>query len=153
LFDVALTKVVGCADDSVCDAMNSFFDTPREADPESKAFRYRFLLDIDGNSYSGRFYRFLASRSVPLKISIFREWHDERLIPWLHYVPVSQSMEELPELIRFLATTAEGQKISHRIAEAGREWYFRALTPPHQGIYLYRLMLELAWLHNSSRTT
>jgi hypothetical protein len=153
LFDVALTKVVGCADDSVCDAMNSFFDTPREADPESKAFRYRFLLDIDGNSYSGRFYRFLASRSVPLKISIFREWHDERLIPWLHYVPVSQSMEELPELIRFLATTAEGQEISHRIAEAGREWYFRALTPPHQGIYLYRLMLELAWLHNSSRTT
>ncbi|OIW26209.1 hypothetical protein CONLIGDRAFT_554115, partial [Coniochaeta ligniaria NRRL 30616] len=151
LFSVGLTRVVGCADEVVCDEQNSFFDLPRPRDSELEAFRYRFVLDIDGNSYSGRFYRFLASRSVPLKVSIFREWHDERLVPWLHYIPVSPSMEELPELMRFLATTSEGQRISHRIAEAGREWYLKALTPAHQGIYLYRLMLELAWMQDASR--
>lgn len=151
LFNIALTKVVGCADDAVCDEQKTFFGLPRSVDSEFEPFRYRFVIDIDGNSYSGRFYRFLASRSVPLKVSIFREWHDDRLVPWLHYIPVSQSLEELPELMRFLATTSEGQAISRRIAEAGREWYFRALTPVHQGIYLYRLMLELAWMQDLSR--
>jgi hypothetical protein len=151
LFDIALTKIVGCDDEVVCDEQRRFFNIPRPIDSESRPFRYRFVLDIDGNSYSGRFYRFLASHSVPLKVSIFREWHDERLVPWLHYIAVSQSMNELPELMRFLATTSKGQKISHRIAEAGREWYFKAMTPIHQGIYLYRLMLELAWLQDESR--
>jgi hypothetical protein len=151
LFNVALTKIVGCADERVCNEQKRFFGLPRPLDSELEAFRYRYVIDIDGNSYSGRFYRFLASRSVPLKVSIFREWHDDRLVPWLHYVPISLSMDELPEVVRFLATTAEGQRISRRIAEAGREWYFKALTPVHQGIYLYRLMLELAWMQNPSR--
>jgi hypothetical protein len=151
LFNVALTKVVGCADEAVCDEQRTFFGLPRPMDSELEALRYRYVLDIDGNSYSGRFYRFLASRSVPLKVSIFREWHDERLVPWLHYIPVSQSLEELPELMMFLATNPEGQRISRRIAEAGREWYFKAVKPVHQGIYMYRLMLELAWMQDPSR--
>lgn len=150
-FNVGLSKIVGCDEAAVCDEQERYFNFPRPIDPDSRPFRYRFMLDIDGNSYSGRFYRFLASHGVPLKLSIFREWHDERLVAWLHYIPVSQSMDELPELIRFLATTAEGQRISRRIAEAGREWYFKAMTPVHQGIYLYRLMLELAWLQDPSR--
>ncbi|KAB5533373.1 hypothetical protein GE09DRAFT_359522 [Coniochaeta sp. 2T2.1] len=151
LFNVGLTRVVGCTEDAVCDEQRSYFGLPRPLDSELEVYHYRFVLDIDGNSYSGRFYRFLASRSVPLKISIFREWHDERLLPWLHYVPVSPSMEELPELMRFLATTSEGQRISRRIAEAGREWYFKAMTPIHHGIYLYRLVLELAWMQDTTR--
>jgi len=155
LFDVTLGRSVGCDNDAVCDAQNRFFfDTtqqPPRRDAESRPYRYRFVLDIDGNSYSGRFYRLLASRSVPLKVTIFREWHDERLVPWLHYVPVSLEMDELPELMRFLATTAEGQRVGRRIAETGRAWYFKAMTPTHQGIYLYRLMLELAWLLDKSR--
>jgi len=150
LFDVSMTKIVGC-EDVCCGEQKRYFGLPRRKHSETRPFRYRFVFDVDGNSYSGRFYRFLASRSVPLKMSIFREWHDERLVPWLHYIPVSQSLGEVPELMRFLATTAEGQRISRRIAEAGREWYFRALTPVHQGIYLYRLMLELAWLQDDAR--
>ncbi|KAH8903926.1 hypothetical protein BR93DRAFT_861790, partial [Coniochaeta sp. PMI_546] len=151
LFSIALTRIVGCTDEAVCNEQKTFFNLPRRIDSELEAFRYRYVLDIDGNSYSGRFYRFIASRSVPLKVSIFREWHDERLVPWLHYIPVSPSMDELPELMRFLATTSEGQRISHRIAAAGREWYFKALTPVHQGVYLYRLMLEMAWMRDASR--
>ncbi|KAL0941529.1 uncharacterized protein CTRU02_204292 [Colletotrichum truncatum] len=151
LFDVGLTRHAGCATNSVCEEQIRFFGQPRRAESESRPLRFRYALDVDGNSFSGRFYRFLASRSVPLKVSIFREWHDERLIPWLHYIPVSVNMGELPELVRFLSTTAEGQRISYRIAEAGREWYSRAMSPNHQGIYLYRLMLEMARLQDESR--
>ncbi|KAL8302618.1 hypothetical protein RB597_002805 [Gaeumannomyces tritici] len=86
----------------------------------------------------------LASRGCPLKATAFREWHDDRLVPWLHYVPVSQSLEELPELVRFLAGTRGGGDVARATADAGRELYNRAVGPLHQSLYLYRLMLELA---------
>lgn len=88
---------------------------------------------------------------MPLKVTIFREWDDERLFPWLHYVPVSVGMKELLELVPLLTSMAAGQRISRRIADAGREWYVEALAPKHQGVCLYRLMLEMARLQDGSR--
>ncbi|KAI7929924.1 hypothetical protein M9X92_001042 [Pyricularia oryzae] len=160
--DVALTRIVGCEPRPVCDAMSRFFwgglpDTTtggrssRGPDPENRALRYRFALDVNGNSFSGRFYRRLASRGVPLKINIFREWHDDRLRAWVHYVPFSVSMEEMPELMRVLTSTATGQRISRSIAEARREWHQLAVSPQHQGIYLYRLMLEMTRVRDGRR--
>ncbi|KAL8400547.1 hypothetical protein RB594_000803 [Gaeumannomyces avenae] len=123
---VAFTRFVGCAPAAVCDAMSRFFSPPgsgRAADPESRALRYQFALDVDGNGFSGRFYRLLVSRSVPLKMTTFREWRDECLVPCVHYVPVSVGLGELPGLVHFLTSTAAGQRISKSIADAGRGWY------------------------------
>lgn len=151
LYNVHISAALQC-DDEECEQQARFFRIDEHSDqPPTQPYRYRFAFDIDGNSYSGRFHKHLAGHTTPLKMSIFREWHDERLVPWLHYVPVSQSMEELPELMRFLATTDEGQEVAFRIAEEGRKWYHRALTPAHQGLYLYRLFLELAWLLDPER--
>ncbi|KAI6494294.1 hypothetical protein MCOR11_005888 [Pyricularia oryzae] len=158
VYDVSLTKIVGCASESACDAQRRFFGLPTDDSKspslhrESRPFRYKFVLDIDGNSYSGRFYRLLASHSCPLKASIFREWHDDRLVPWLHYIPVGSPPDELPELVRFLTETGDGQKIGHDIAEAGREWHGKSMTAMHQGLYIYRLMLEMAWLLDERRS-
>ena len=152
LFDVRISTALQC-DRQQCDEQAEYFGIdPAHKPPPEAPYGYRFAFDIDGNSYSGRFHKHLAGHTTPLKMSIFREWHDERLVPWLHYVPVSQSMEELPELVRFLATTREGQRVAFRIAEEGRSWYHSALTPVHQGLYLYRLLLELAWLQDPART-
>ncbi|KAK3694158.1 hypothetical protein B0T22DRAFT_526175 [Podospora appendiculata] len=136
LFAITLTKIVNSATPAAHAAQTAFFCPPRAQDPESRALRYRLALDIDGNSYSGRFYRLLASRSAPLKVTLFREWHDDRL---------------LPELARFLTRTAEGRRIAEGVAQAGRVWYPRALGRGEQGVYLYRLMLELAWLGSEER--
>ncbi|KAL8372349.1 hypothetical protein RB595_001919 [Gaeumannomyces hyphopodioides] len=162
LFDVSMTRILAdaCATPAACEAQRAFFGgggglppsgRPERMHAKSRPTRYRLQLDVDGNSYSGRFYRMLASRSCPLKATVFREWHDDRLVPWLHYVPVSQSLEELPELVRFLAGTRRGSDVARAIADAGREWHDRAVAPVHQGLYLYRLMLELAWLMDESR--
>ncbi|ROV99518.1 hypothetical protein VMCG_06387 [Cytospora schulzeri] len=152
LFDVHLSNAIQCDWDQCNELIDFFSIDPENAPPPQRPYEYRFAFDIDGNSYSGRFHKTLAAHTTPLKMSIFKEWHDERLVPWLHYVPVSQSMEELPELVRFLATTEEGQRVAYRIAEEGRKWYYRALSPKHQGLYVYRLLLELAWLQDSART-
>ncbi|KLU89816.1 hypothetical protein MAPG_08785 [Magnaporthiopsis poae ATCC 64411] len=145
MFAVHFTNMINCdAQPSACDEQRSFFGLAPARHPGSRALRYQLALDLDGNSFSMRFYRFLASRTCPLKVTVFREWHDERLRPWLHYIPISVGMDELPEVVRFLTRTKAGQRVAHRVAEAGREWYDKAVKPTHQGIYLYRLMLEMA---------
>ncbi|KAI7185371.1 glycosyltransferase family 90 protein [Hortaea werneckii] len=51
-------------------------------------WQYRFLLDLDGAGFSGRFLPFLHSKSLPFKAGVFREWWDDRVTAWLHFVPV-----------------------------------------------------------------
>jgi len=49
-----------------------------------------------------------TSRSAPLKQMLLREGHDGRLAAWVHYIPVSLGMEELPELVNWLTGSARG---------------------------------------------
>ncbi|KAF7292611.1 CAP10 domain-containing protein [Mycena indigotica] len=44
---------------------------------------YKYLLDLDGMGYSGRFMAFLASDSVPLKNTIYDEFFSGWIEPWL----------------------------------------------------------------------
>ena len=62
----------------------------------------KFAFDIDGTSYTERFQRLLQSHNTVFKTTIFQEWHDDSLVPWVHYVPVSLGMKELPETLRYV---------------------------------------------------
>lgn len=150
LYRAKFTDVVQCEDDATCANIRSYYNV-QESDPRNESLKYTLNFDTDGNGHSGRYYRLLNSRSLPLKQTVFREWHDERLQPWLHYVPVSLGMEELPEVVRYLIDDEEGRQLAAELAEEGREWSLRALRPVDQVIYLYRLMLELARLQNPDR--
>jgi hypothetical protein len=151
LYNVHFTGVVQCEDTITCDNIQEYFDI-REPEPRSEAFKYTLVFDLDGNGHSGRFYRLLTSRSLPLKQTVFREWHDERLQPWQHYVPISLEMDDLPEVVRYLVDEEEGRQIAAQLAEMGRQWSLRALRPTDQVIYIYRLMLELSFLQDPRRS-
>lgn len=45
-------------------------------------WQYKYLLDLDGMSYSGRFMSFLASDSVPVKSTVYEEFFGEWIEPW-----------------------------------------------------------------------
>lgn len=149
LFDVAFTRINQCKK-KYCREQEDYFQLKGWADKD-EALHSKLVFDIDGNGISGRYYKLLASKSTPLKMTILREWHDERLVPWVHYVPVSVSMEELPELVSYFSLTEEGQKNAREIAEAGRKWYFEALRQEDMAVYVYRLLLELARLQDPKR--
>jgi hypothetical protein len=68
--------------------------------------RYRFQIDIDGNTnaWSSTFIK-LCSGSPVLKVSSplgFKQWYYDRLIPWENYVPVEADMSDLLEKIAWL---------------------------------------------------
>lgn len=149
LFDVAFTRIFQC-ERRYCREESTYFNTKSWADKD-QALQSRLVYDTDGNGISGRYYKLLASTSVPLKQTLFHEWHDERLMPWVHYVPVSQGLEELPELISYLTSPEEGQKIAKKIAEQGMDWFSRSMRQVDMTIYVYRLLLELARLQDPNR--
>ncbi|KAF4996679.1 hypothetical protein FDECE_12331 [Fusarium decemcellulare] len=149
LFDVAFTRIFQC-DKPYCRDQRTYFNTRSWVDKD-EGLRSRLVFDMDGNGISGRYYKLLASNSAPLKQTIFREWHDERLMSWVHYVPVSQSLEELPELVFHLTSTEDGQRTAKEIATRGKEWFSRAFRDVDMTIYTYRLMLELARLQDPTR--
>jgi hypothetical protein len=149
LFDVGFTRIFQC-DMKFCRDQSTYFDVKSWADKD-KVFGSKLAFDLDGNGISGRYYKLLASNSLPLKQALLREWHDERLMPWVHYIPVSQSLKELPELVTYLTSTVEGQRLAEDIANRGREWMGKAVREVDMTIYLYRLLLELARLQDPER--
>jgi hypothetical protein len=149
LYDVGFTKVFQC-ERRTCREESAYFKIKPWAG-KHRAFQSKLVFDLDGNGISGRYYQLLASKSAPLKQTLLREWHDDRLIPWVHYIPVSQNMEELPELVSYLTSNEKGQRIAREIAERGRDWYFNALREVDMSIYAYRLVLEWARLQDTQR--
>ena len=120
-------------------------------DPPTEYQNHTLVIDIDGQASTDRYYKLLSSGSAVLKQTLMREWHDDRLIPWLHYVPVSLGMEELPEIVRYLTEEDEGRLIARKIADQGREWWLRALRNEDMALYMYRLLLEWARLIDPKR--
>jgi Glycosyl transferase family 90 len=135
---------------STCATQQEFFHPSGPISPLTQ-YQHRFLMDLDGNTFSGRFYNHLRSNSLSLKMTVFKEWHDDRLRPWVHYVPVSLEMGELPELVRWFATTERGEAVGRNVAGMGAEAWRIGLRAEDMQVYVYRLFLETARLIDPER--
>lgn len=69
--------------------------------PMQQQYRYKYLPDVDGHSFSGRWRAFLKSTSVPLKATIYAEWHDDRMVPWVHFVPFNASYKDIYAVMEY----------------------------------------------------
>ncbi|KAJ7259771.1 hypothetical protein C8J57DRAFT_491164 [Mycena rebaudengoi] len=62
--------------------------------PREDAYKYKYLLDVDGNTFSGRFLGLLRYGSLVFKMIAFEEFFNDWLRPFEHYyIPV------LPDLV------------------------------------------------------
>ncbi|GBE86749.1 hypothetical protein SCP_0906300 [Sparassis crispa] len=126
-------------------------------------WKHKYLVDIDGMGYSGRFLSFMESDSAVMKSTVHREFLSDWIQPWyvlennstrccpkpfpypmLHYIPVSQSYQEIynihaffsgatPSTLKIATLTAsdllpdqrctmDGDRRLGRIAGAGKQW-------------------------------
>ncbi|KAF2134855.1 glycosyltransferase family 90 protein [Dothidotthia symphoricarpi CBS 119687] len=142
-----------------CNYTDPYFTLAPNIDMAS-LYDYKLLPDIDGNSFSGRYLAFLRSTSVPVKATIYSEWHDDRLIPWLHFIPMDNSFVDVYGIMDYFLGTAMGSKTldsgalgagardgeARRIAVQGKEWAEKVLRREDMQIYMLRLLLEYARL-------
>lgn len=89
-------------DGASCDYSADLFAVqPRLSMPELLQFRY--LPDVDGASASPRWATYLRSTSLPFKSTIWSEWHDSRLIPWAHFVPLAPDLRDWWGVLEYFA--------------------------------------------------
>ncbi|KAH8175738.1 glycosyl transferase family 90 domain-containing protein [Sarocladium implicatum] len=112
----------------------------------------RFLPDVDMSTPNTRFRALLLSTSLPLKSTLFTEWHDDRLIPWVHFVPLDLTLQDLHATLEFFAGgSGTGDEAARFIAERGAEWADKALRREDMKLYLWRLLLEWARVRDDRR--
>ncbi|TFK28272.1 hypothetical protein FA15DRAFT_678492 [Coprinopsis marcescibilis] len=170
--DVAFVKAV--AAESYPGGAKALTSQHRFADSVSlgEHWKYKYVLDLDGVGYSGRFMAFLASDSVPIKGTVYSEFYESWIEPWVHFIPLSPSYQEVynihayfsgptNEAMKRLATSVvdramrirltETDRRLRRIARAGKQW--KKTIGRHVDIetYVYRLCLEWARLTAEDR--
>ena len=136
--DVGFTEAFACVPDC------SFYDdvwTYKNMTPLGEQFVSKFLVDVDGHSFSGRWHAFLQSKSLGIKSTIFREWHDSRLFAWRHFVPLDNRFDELYSILTYFigqgSSSSVGLKSApyvqrhdfegRKIGRQGRDWASKVL--------------------------
>ncbi|KAI1331086.1 hypothetical protein F5Y16DRAFT_360494 [Xylariaceae sp. FL0255] len=151
LVDVYFSGVGQC-DPGDCTAQTEFFTIKDHVDQQG-AWKYKYLLDIDGNAFSGRFYAFLKSKSLVYKWAVFREWHLEWLTPWAHYIPLSLQGDDWLEAVRYFSSSEAGKNEALRLAKQQSEWANKVLRHEDMEVWFFRLLLEYGRVIDDERAT
>ncbi len=121
----------------------------------SVQFGYKYLPDIDGNSFSGRYLGFLRSTSLPIKSTLWREWHDSRLVAWKHFVPMDNRFGDFYGIMEYFLgyedRVAGHDAEAEKIASDGKAWAEKVLRKEDMQIYVLRLLLEYARIVDDNR--
>ncbi|KAF2858694.1 glycosyltransferase family 90 protein [Piedraia hortae CBS 480.64] len=133
-----VTGIARCGGDDCPSQFNHFKPFSPPIDFQAH-WQYKFLLDLDGAGFSGRFLPFMRSRSLPFKAALLREWWDDRLTPWWHFVPLDVRGSGFWATIEYFLGR-EGR--AGDLAMHGRRWAERTLRREDMEVYLYRLLLE-----------
>ncbi|KAI0649897.1 capsular associated protein [Trametes meyenii] len=174
VMDAAFVKVVGA--DSFPGGHNSFMQLHRVDDGGVNLgdhWKHKYIVDLDGMGYSGRFFSFMESDSAVMKATVYREFFSDWIQPWLHYIPLSQTYSEIYNVHAFFSgatestlraanatvlympsekrKTIDGDRRLRRIARAGKQWKRTIGRRVDMEAYVYRLCLEYARLWSDDR--
>ncbi|KDE09242.1 hypothetical protein MVLG_00562 [Microbotryum lychnidis-dioicae p1A1 Lamole] len=142
-----LGKPEQCSDSVACAEFAKEF-TWSEYMGQDEQNEYKYVMDVDGNGWSGRFHRLLSTNSLVFKSTIFPEWYRDHIQPWLHYVPISPDYKDLWEVMAFFKGDENGRgehdALAKEIAMAGKEFAKTCWRMEDMRIYTYRLLLEYA---------
>jgi hypothetical protein len=78
---------------------------------------------------------------------MFREWHDDRLVAWKHFVPMDNRFDDYYGILEYFIgarSLPSHDAKAEEIATAGKEWAARVLRKEDMQIYVLRLLLEYA---------
>ncbi|KNB11398.1 hypothetical protein FOXG_11303 [Fusarium oxysporum f. sp. lycopersici 4287] len=160
---VGMNNYTGCIGPN-CELLHQTYPIVNEAqDQEPLEYRYILLLDTD-HGPSPDLLRVLRSKSVPFISTIFRTWYSDRLIPWLHFVPIDTRYQGLHTTLTYFTGTQKKAYLNGRdtdmkglakdgawIAQQGAKWANQALGEKDKEVYLFRLLLEWGRLVDDKR--
>jgi hypothetical protein len=105
LLDAGITGVVQVPDPETTREELKARGLLREFVSPDQFNRWRYQIDIDGNTNAYGLIQKLATGSTVLKIASplnFRQWYYDRLVPWHNFVPVEHDISDLADKLRWL---------------------------------------------------
>ncbi|KAF9561686.1 hypothetical protein CPC08DRAFT_742417 [Agrocybe pediades] len=154
VMDIAFGGTPNGCPPEVCEEMERIYPW-RDWQSIKEAGNYKYVVDMDGNGWSGRFKRLMTSNSLIFKSTIYPEWYADRIAPWVHYVPIQVDLTDLHDALLFFRGDANGdgahEEMAKKIAAAGREWSKTFWRKEDLISYLFRLTLEYARLMSEDR--
>ncbi|GAA5825171.1 hypothetical protein JCM3770_006903 [Rhodotorula araucariae] len=139
-------------EDGTCDKMYEVFQGYDKRISFDRASLYKYVLDVDGNSWSGRFRRLMLSNAAVVKATIFPEFWTDWAIPWLHFIPMQVDYADMWDIMAFFrgGITGEGahDDLGKEIALAGKAWVKQCYRWADLQAYQFRLLLEYGRLYN-----
>ncbi|KAK7023863.1 CAP10 domain-containing protein [Favolaschia claudopus] len=113
--------------------------------PREEAYRYKYVLDIDGNTFSGRYLGLLRSGSLVFKSTAFGEFFSDWLKPYEHYIPVKIDLSDLTEKVEW---ARQNDEEARAIQMRGMMFAQRVMTDQQNDCYFSAVLLEWARLQN-----
>ncbi|KAI9750093.1 MAG: hypothetical protein M4579_006609 [Chaenotheca gracillima] len=162
--DVSLVDLVcfPAEDNGDCSYSRPWFSKAKGM-PMNEQFHNKYLPDLDGNSFSGRYRGFLMSNSLPIKATIFKEWHDSRIVPWKHFVPMDNRFQDFYGIMEYFlgykgydpedhSNVVQGHdEAARKISQDGQDWANKVLRREDMQIYVFRVLLEYARISDDNR--
>ncbi|KAJ6514125.1 glycosyl transferase family 90-domain-containing protein [Mycena vulgaris] len=141
LMDVAISSFHDslCGEHCDSDRVKAEYDITGASSPREEVYKYKYLFDADGNSFSGRYLGLLRSGSLVFKTTVFAEYFNAWLRPFEHYIPILPDLSDLVEKVEWaIAHDAE----AHAIQKAGKAFADRVLTDAQNDCYFSAVLLE-----------
>lgn len=162
--DAGISDYSTCLSPECAVAKKEFGFKPKDEDDKER-MNSRYILVMDSDQGPPRdFLKILRSESVPFVASVFKEWYSERLMPWLHFVPVDMRFHALHSTLAYFTGLQGKGLINGRdvpmqsrvdnakwIAQEGKKWAAKVARKEDAEVYLFRLLLEWGRVVNDKR--
>ena len=84
----------------------------------------------------------MASGSLIFKSSVYPEWFEERVQPWVHFVPYQMDLSDLYDSLTFFRGDLNGEsaheEMAAQIALAGQDWTKTFWRDEDMTAYMFR---------------
>ncbi|KAJ7175743.1 glycosyl transferase family 90-domain-containing protein [Mycena filopes] len=149
LIDAKMTRFAEthCTDDCDRNHIIEEYDITGPQSAKEEIYKFKYLLDVDGNTFSGRFLGLLKSGSLVFKSTVFDEYFNDWLRPYEHFIPV---LPDLSDLVEKLHWAIANEDEARRIQETGKLFTERIMNDRQNDCYFSLLLLEWARLQSYS---
>ncbi|KAK0496511.1 glycosyltransferase family 90 protein [Armillaria luteobubalina] len=154
MLDMAFSGGPVQCDPDVCEELKKRYEFTSWRSQKEQG-RYKYIFDVDGNAWSGRFKWLLSTHALIFKSTVYPEWFTDRLMPWVHYIPIQGDYSDLWDALVFFRGDLKGdnnhEDLARKIASAGRDWSRTFWRKEDMTAYNFRVFLEYARIMNTDR--
>lgn len=138
-YDIGIVDWLQCSSAELCKYLARNLGTVDRV-PSEQYGRYRYLLDMDGNSFSQRYVHLLRhTESLVFRMSLFDQWETLLTRPMVHYVPVAFNPDSVAEMLRW---ARQNDADARSIARAGHAFARERLRRNDAACYWFRILMQ-----------